>query len=225
MVSSILLSVQSLDGIGRLHVGFYLRSSTSFPYRFSLYFSRFNAEECGLLLTVCWSLQYHRNKKIWNCIVFFPQSVFQFTERSLENWVLAQALLSNSSSESSFIVDHWQCPLVVFLKVNMDIVTSMYNMCTDVGLIARNHMGCFVVARFFFSHEFFFSKSFRSDGHYGGTYLIKSCGLNNFDRVQCSECGGCSLVYLIPLYNSLMVLFQQILYFYIRVIKCFYSLY
>lgn len=72
-------------------VGFYLRSSTSFPYRFSLYFSRFNAEECGLLLTVCWSLQYHRNKKIWNCIVFFPQSVFQFTERSLENWVLAQA--------------------------------------------------------------------------------------------------------------------------------------
>lgn len=116
-------------------------------------------------------------------------------------------LLKHSSSESSFIVDHWQCPLVVFLKVNMDIVTSMYNMCTDVGLIARNHMGCFVVARFFFSHEFFFSKSFRSDGHYGGTYLIKSCGLNSFDRVQCNECGGCSLVYLIPLYNSLMVLF------------------
>lgn len=124
---------------------FVLGHSVTFFDWLCLCFSKFSIDGCSHLLSICWSIWFYRNKKVWDSIVVNPSWIVKYATDFLENWSLAQLSTRRLKRCIVEVVSWWTPPMENFLKVNVDIAINVRGAHTSVGLIARNHLGQFVV--------------------------------------------------------------------------------
>lgn len=103
------------------------------------------------IATTLWGIWYARNAKVWDNKYLTPALTIEGSTRQVTEWQEAQKKIvrnrSSGSKCSHSMNVKWQAPDIEKLKLNVDASVFVGHSSFAVGMIIRDHNGCFIQAK------------------------------------------------------------------------------